>query len=341
MSAPQQSGPSAPPAAQILQLATGYWLSRALYIAAHLGIADLLKDGPKSASELAAATATNADALYRILRALASVGVFAEAGERQFALTPLSETLRRDAPDSIRAMVLFTGDRLHWSIYGEMLYSVQTGKPAFDHVYGKRPFEYLSEHPEDARVFDEAMTSLSVAANAAIAEAYDFSAFGTILDAGGGNGALLAAILKKYPQPRGILYDLPHVIEHARKKALLPAERSETIAGSFFEHVPSGAGAYLLKHIIHDWDDASAVQIFRICRRAMSDSSKLLVLEMIVPSGSEPAFVKFLDLEMLVLPGGRERTEDEYRQLLASSGFRLTRVIPTHSPVSVIEAEPV
>lgn len=340
MSSQPQMSPQIPPAAQVLNIASGYWLSRALDAAVHLRIADLLHDGPKSSEELAAAAKAHPDALYRALRALASIGIFEETAPRVFAQTPLSETLR-DTPGSARAMTVFLGNSTHWKIFEHMLYSVQTGQPAFDRVFGMRPFDYLTQHPDDAREFDEAMTSHSAMANAAIVEAYDFSSFRTIMDIGGGNGGLLAAILGRYPQPRGILFDLPHVIAHAREKGLLPEGRAEMAGGSFFEHVPGGADAYMFKHIIHDWDPASCHRILQTCRRAMSPGSKLLLLEMVVPPGNQPSFAKILDLEMLVFPGGQERTEEEYRSLLAGAGFCLHRIVPTHSPVSIIEADPV
>jgi hypothetical protein len=339
---PRTEGTGAPaPAAQVLQIASGYWLSRAVYVAAQLGIADLVKDGARSATDLAAATQTDPGALYRLLRALASVGVFAESGERRFVQTPLSETLLRDGNGSIRGMVLFLGDHLHWSIYEQLLYSVRTGKRAFDHVLGQAPFEYLSQHPEDARVFDEGMTSLSSTSSAAVAEAYDFSSFRTIMDLGGGNGALLAAILGKYPHLRGILFDSDHVIERARQAGVLKPGQCEMVHGDFFRSIPSGAEAYLFKHVIHDWDDEHALKVLQNCRRAIPDLGKLLIAEMIVPPGNDPAFVKLLDLEMLMLPGGLERTEEEFRRLLAAASFRLTRVVPTKAEISVLEAVPI
>lgn len=320
-------------------MAFGYVVSRCVYCVAKLGIADLLREGPRSAVDLAAATSTNADALYRTLRALASTGMFIETEPRVFALTPLAEPLRSDAPDSIRAMVLFVGDHMHWSVYGQMSYSIQTGKAAFDHAMGQPPFQYLAGHPEDAKVFDDAMTAHSAPQRAAIIEAYDFGQFGTVADIGGGHGHLLAAILEANPGTRGILFDLPHAIEHARAKELLPAGRCELVTGDFFQQVPA-ADAYIVKHIIHDWDDDSALQILAACRRAIPDSGKLLIAEMILPGMNEPGFAKLLDIEMMLIPGGRERTIDEYAALLASAGFRMTRVIPTHSSVALIESEP-
>ena len=321
-------------------MAFGYAVSRCVYYAAKLGIADLLAPGSRSAADLAAATKTNEDALYRTLRAMASTGMFTEIEPRVFALTPLAEPLRSDAADSIRAMVLFLGDHVHASVYGQMGYTLETGNRAFDHVFGQVPFEYLSSHPEDAKIFDDAMTAHSASQNGPIVQAYDFGQFGTIADIGGGNGHLLAAILEAFPKTRGILFDLPLTIERAKAKSLLPAGRCEFAAGSFFEQVPP-ADAYVMKHIIHDWDDDPARQILAACRRGIRPNGKLLIAEMILPGMNEPGFAKLLDIEMLLIPGGRERTAGEYSALLASAGFRLTRVVPTHSSVVIIECDPV
>ena len=321
-------------------MAFGYVVSRLVYCAAKLGIADLLREGPKSAANLAAATNTNEDALFRALRALAGAGMFMETEPRVFALTPLARPLCSDAPDSIRSMVLFVGDHMHWRVYAEMPHSLETGQRAFDRAMGLPPFEYLAQHPEDAKVFDDAMTAHSAPQKSAIVSAYDFGHFETICDIGGGQGHLLAAILEAYPCTRGILFDLPHAIEHARLKALLPADRSELVAGDFFEQVPA-ADAYVIKHIIHDWDDDSARRILATCRRAINTHGKLLIIELVLSGMNEPGFAKLLDIEMMLIPGGRERTIDEYGALLESAGFRITRVIPTVVPVVVIEAEAV
>ena len=262
-------------------MAFGYVVSRCVYYAAELGIADLLRDGPRSAADLAAETKTDADALYRTLRALASIGMFMETEPRVFALTPLAEPLRSDIPDSIRAMVRFIGDHMHCSVYNQMQYTLETGNRAFDHVFGQAPFEYLMQHPKDAKVFDDAMTSHSAAQNVAVVQAYDFGQFGTVADIGGGHGHLLAAILRAYPETRGILFDLPHAIEHARAKSLLPPDRAEFVVGSFFEELPR-ADAYVFKHIIHDWDDEPAVKILSACRRAIPAHGRLLLAEKVL-----------------------------------------------------------
>ena len=320
-------------------MAFGYVLSRCVYCVTQLGIADLLQQGPRSAADLASASNSNADALARTLGALTSVGMFTETEPGVFGLTALAEPLRKDAPDSVRAMVLFLGDHLHWPVYEQLPYSIRTGKRAFDHVFGQPPFEYLATHPEDAKRFDDAMTSHSAPQQVALLEAYDFGQFATIADIGGGQGHLLAGILNKYPGVRGILFDMPHSIEHAHAMGLLPVDRCEFMTGDFFKEVPP-ADAYVVKHIIHDWDDDQSRQIVAACRRSIRPGGKLLIVEMILPGPNEPGFAKLLDIEMLIFPGGRERTADEYAALLASAGFRMTRVVPTRSSVAIIEAEP-
>jgi hypothetical protein len=265
-----------------------YSLSRCVYVAAKLGIADLLAAGRKTADDLAVATETYADALYRMLRALASNGVFIETEPRVFGLTPLVETLRDDAPESIRAVVLFWGDHMHESVYAELEYSIRTGKRAFDHVFGPPPFEYLKDHPEDAAVFNRAMSSFSSAQIPAIVEAYDFGRFGSVADIGGGLGHLVRGILDHNAGLRGILFDLPETVAHAKD---LPADRCSIVPGSFFDSVPA-ADAYVLKHIIHDWDDESSRRILENCRRSISPNGRLLTIEMILPPMNEPGFAK-------------------------------------------------
>ena len=341
MSSQPETVPEPPPLARIYQLATGYRISRALCVVTQLGIADLLKDGPKSAEALAAATQSNPDALFRVLRALASLGVFALAGSRKFALTPLSGILRSDVPGSVRGLTLFLAGDPHWDVYKELGYSVRTGEPAFDRVFGQSAWEYFSDHPEVSLLVDQVMALGSGLSGPAIAQAYDFSKFETIMDVGGGNGALLAAVLNKHSKPRGIVFDLPHAIEHARAAGMLPEGRGELIAGDFFQTIPPGADAYLFKNIIHDWPDDKAREILQHCRRAISSSGKLLLMEGVLPSDNSPHPLQVADLEMLVMHAGRERTEEEFRKLLADSGFRMDRLIPTKSMVSIIEASPV
>lgn len=327
-----------PPQAQMAQMLTGYWVSQALYAAAKLGIPDLLVEGARSADDLAGATKTHAPSIYRLLRALASVGVFAEDGEGRFALTPMAECLRSDVTGSQRSLAIMNGEE-HYRSWGELLYSVRTGAPAFDHLYGMPVFDFLSRNPEQAAVFDEAMVGVHGRETAAMLDAYDFSGIGTLADVGGGNGSLLTAVLQKYPTMRGILFDLEGVAGRATAnlRAAGLSDRCEVLSGSFFDSVPSGADAYLMRHIIHDWDDERATRILRNVHRAMQPDGKLLLVEGIIPPANEPAFGKLLDLTMLVIPGGKERTEDEYRKLYADCGFDLTRVVPTAAEVSVIE----
>ncbi len=319
-------------------LITGYWVSQAIYAAAKFGIADHLEDGPRSVDELAATTSTDPDALYRLLRALASRGIFSEVKERQFALTPLAEALRSNVPGSKKALALMSGDE-QFRAWADIEYSIRTGKMAFDKVFGKPVFEYLGEHPEKAKIFDAAMVGIHGRESDGIAAAYDFSKINVVADIGGGNGSQLIGLLTKCPHLKGILFDLPHVIERAKEgiAAAGLAGRCELVAGSFFEGVPSGADAYLMRHIIHDWDDEKSLTILRNCHKVMSADSKLLVVESVIPPGNEPFYGKFLDLVMLLIPGGKERTQAEYRKLFKQGGFELSRILPTESEVSVVE----
>jgi SAM-dependent methyltransferase len=330
------------PQEHVVRLASGYWHTQAIYVAAKLGVADLLQDAPKTAEELAPGTQTHPRALYRLLRALASLGIFAEDEQRRFALTPMAECLRSDAPGSVRSLAIIRGE-WQYEAWGQLLHSIHTGECAFEKLYGQPLFDYLAAHPEKGKLFDEAMTGVHGRETAAMLDAYDFSATGVLADVGGGNGEVIASILKRYPTMRGVLFDQPSVIDRSRRNldAAGLAGRCDAVAGNFFESVPSGADTYLLRHIIHDWDDEKSVAILRNCRAAMKPNGKLLIVEGIVPPGNEPALSKFFDLAMMVLPGGMERTEDEYRQLFAASGFALVRIVPTKSWISVIEGAPV
>ncbi len=330
-----------PPSVAMLQMISGFWISRALYIVAKLGLADHLRDKHKTADELAAATGTHAPSLYRVLRALSSVGVFVEDDKRGFALTPLSETLRTDVPGSLRAFTTVELGEEHYPAWGELLHSVKTGEIAFDHAFGMPVWKFFEQNPENAKTFNDAMTGLTLAVNDAVLSSYDFSSISKIIDVGGGHGSLIASILKANPQMKGVLFDAPSVAEGAQSRIEVEgvADRCEVVAGDFFQSVPGGGDAYILKWIIHDWDDERSITILRNCHRAMTENGKLLLVEAVVPRGSEPHFSKFIDLNMLVMTGGRERTENEYRMLLEASGFKLTRIIPTESPMSVIEGE--
>ena len=322
------------------QMISGYWISQAIYAAAKFGIADQLNDGPKTVEELAGATTTNPDALYRLLRALASVGIFAERESRHFSLTPLAEPLRTDVAGSKRALALMMGDE-QFRAWAEIEYSIRTGKIAFDKVFGKPVFDYLGEHPDKARIFDAAMVGIHGRETSAVLSAYDFSRIGVVADIGGGNGSQITELLQKHPRMKGILFDLPHVIERANERIQASGllDRCQLVSGSFFEAVPEGADAYVMRHVIHDWDEEKSLTILRNCHRAMSSASKLLVIESVIPPGNEPFHGKFLDLQMLLIPGGKERTENEYRTLFERAGFELTRIVPTGTEVSIVEGK--
>lgn len=329
-----------PPAMQMMQMITGCWVSQSIYAAARLGIADQLKTGPKSYTELATLTGSHAPSVYRLMRALASVGVFAETEVGIFTLTPLSHCLRSDVPESIRDVSVVMGDPEHYGSWGNILHSVQTGQSGFENIYGKNVFEYYAENPEPAAAFDRAMSSFSSLEITAVVNEFDFSGIETLVDVAGGQGYLLLAILAANPTLQGILFDQPDVIDRAKSfVAAQPASsRCQLSAGNFFESVPQGADAYMLKHVIHDWDDPRSIVILKRCYEAMLKNGRVLLVEQVIPSGNAPSLGKLLDVNMLVMcPGGKERTADEYRDLLAAAGFRLTRIVPTSGLVSVIE----
>jgi hypothetical protein len=329
-----------PPEAVLTQMIFGKWVAMALSVAAKLRLADALASGPQPVADLAEKTGTHPPSLYRVLRALASVGVFAEDADGRFRQTPLSEVLRSDVPGSMRAVADYCGADWSWRPWGRLLDSVRTGKTAFDEVFGEQAFEYLAKHPDESAVFNEGMTGFSMQESPAVAEAYDFSPFGTVVDVGGGHGHLLCTILKKYPGPKGVVFDSPHVAEGATPRIAEAglADRCRAEGGDFFKAVPPG-DAYVMKHIIHDWPDDRSTMILRNCRKAANSGAKLILVEMVIPPGNGPSPGKLLDLEMLVIASGKERTEAEYAELLAGAGWRLTRVVPTRSPTSVIEGE--
>jgi O-methyltransferase domain/Dimerisation domain len=331
-----------PPAAQLIHMGTSYWVSRVVYAAAKLDLADRLAAGPKSAAELAPETGTHAPSLHRLMRTLAMLGILTERDALRFALTPLGEALRTGAPGSARATVLTLGGHMCWRAWEEFMYSIETGKTGFEKAFGVPVFDYLARNPEEASLFSETMIGVHGAEPAAVAAAYDFSGFATVADVGGASGNLLAAILGRHAGPRGVLFDLPHVVRDAPAlfEARGVADRMSIEAGSFFETVPKGADVYVLSHIIHDWSEDQCRTILGHCRRAMKPSSRLLIVEMVLPPGDTPHPGKMLDMTMLVMPGGQERTEPEYARLLGTAGFRMTRVVPTESAVSVVEAVP-
>jgi hypothetical protein len=336
---PTQSHAELPPAARLTEMIFGFMISQAIAVAANLGIADLLGDGPKHIDELARRAGAHSGALYRLMRALASVGVFAEEGERRFRLSALAEPLRADAPGSLRAFSMYMSAGYHMNAWGELLYSVRHGAPAFDYLNRSGVFEYFQRNPADAEIFNNAMTSLSSSVAEPIVSAYDFSGISKLVDVGGGHGYLLCSVLRRYPRMSGILYDAESVTRGAtsvvRQQGV--GDRCELAAGDFFQSVPAGADAYMMKHIIHDWDDEKSARVLGNCHRAMDPKGRVLVIEMVVPEGNVPSPSKLLDLEMLLFLRGYERTEKEFRALFRSAGFELTRVVPTETPYSIIE----
>jgi hypothetical protein len=334
---------SAPPLhAQLIQMGTGYWISAIVYAAAKLGLADQLAAGPKSAAELAGPARVHAPSLHRLMRTLASLGILTEGDAQRFALTPLGEALKNGAPGSARGTLIAFGNPPFWRAFEEISYSVETGKTGFEKALGKPIFDYLALHPEEASYFSEAMVGFHGGEPPAVAAAYDFSPFKTVVDVGGATGNMLAAILTRHAGPRGVLFDRPHVVRDA--PALLQArgvsERVTIEAGDFFTTVPAGGDAYLFSHIIHDWNEDQCLTILGHCRTAINPDGRLLIVETVLPAGDTPHPGKVLDIVMLVIPGGQERTEAEYAALLRKAGFRLTRVVPTASAVSVVEAVP-
>jgi hypothetical protein len=325
-----------PPQVQMMQFILGKWISKPIHVVAKLGIADMVADGPKSIDELAYMSKTHAPSLYRVMRALASVGIFSERGERCFELTPMAECLKRGAMRSIALM--FNSD-WHDRAWGHLLYSVRTGRVGFDKAYGMPIFDWLEEHPHAAELYHEANAVKAVTAHRAIIDAYDLSGITTLTDVGGGHGALMAEILEAYPVMKGVIAEVPVVVKGAegfiRTRGL--DARCQVVACDFFEGIPPGSDAYLMSHILHDWNDSKCQRILKNCHTAMKPGTTLLVVESLIPPGNEFSIAKLLDLEVFVMGGGRERTEGEFRYLFESSGFTLSRVIPTQESVSVIE----
>jgi SAM-dependent methyltransferase len=321
---------------QLSKQMIGGWITQAIYVAAELRIADLLAEGQRTAEELAEDTNTHGDALYRVLRALASVGIFTEDAQGRFSLTPLADYLRGNTPDSLRSFGIMAGAELYQS-WGNMLHSVRTGEPGFQKTFGAPFFQYMTDHPERHAIYDAAMMVHGIAETEPMLDAYDFSAFRTVADIGGGNGRMLAAILERHPSVEGILFDLPAVVDRSQTiiSGLGLSERCKIVGGDFFASVPN-ADAYVLRHIIHDWDDDDAVSILRSCLKAMNPGGRILLVETVIPPMDEPCFGKWLDLMMLIV-GGRERTEEQYRQLFSRAGLSLNRIVSTAHEVSVIE----
>lgn len=331
--------PGLPPPVQLFLMSEGVVVSTALSLAAELGIADLLAAGPRSSEELAQTTSTHARSLHRVLRLLSSVGVFTEVQPGRFALTPLGECLRTGVPGSMRSWLRMVGLKVWFHTYGDALHSLRTGEPAFARSVGEEFFDYLASHPAESEIFNAAMSDFGQGVAAAVVQGYDFSAVDTAVDVGGGNGSFISAILRANPRMTGILFDLPLVAESARTSIAAAglAKRCVVASGDFFTSIPAGGDAYVLRWIIHDWDHDRALTILRNCRDAMKRTGRLLVVETVIPAGDEPHPGKLVDFVMLTALGGQERTAEEYAQLLDEAGFQLKRIVPTASPMSVIE----
>jgi hypothetical protein len=333
------------PFTALMRMMRGFQMTQLIYVAAKLGIADLIADGTKRSSDLADATGTHAPSLYRVLRALASVGIFAEDEQGRFGLTPLAQALRTGVPGSLRGAVLYNGDPVFQRVWGDLLHTVTTGENGFEHLYGMGAWAYREQNADLNAHFNAFMTEITGQDAEAIAAAYDFSGIKKLVDIGGGQGILIAAILQANPTLHGVVFDLPHVISGAQPvlSAAGVADRCELVTGDFFAELPEDlkSDGYILKSVIHDWDDADSLLILKNCRRAIQPQGKLLLVEHVIPVGNTPHPGKLSDINMLVVLGGKERTEAEYRILLADAGFRLTRIIPTQRGRSIIEAVPV
>jgi hypothetical protein len=324
------------------RLVNGYQATQAIHVAATLGIADLLCDGPRTSADLAAQTATHAPSLHRVLRAVAALGVLREQDDGRFALTEIGECLRSDAPEPVGGWAAFVGLPSHFAAWANLLHAVRTGESAFRSAHGETVWEYRARHPEEGAIFDRAMTDVTQRANRHLLEAHDFARFGSVVDVGGGHGALLASLLGAHPHMRGVVFDQPHVVAGARAvlEAAGVADRCDAVGGSFFDAVPAGADAYVLKAILHDWDDEDAVRILRSCRDAIAADGAVLVVERELGGPNENPDGKLSDLNMMVGPGGLERTREEFADLLADGGFALQRTVPTAIGLSVFEARP-
>lgn len=325
---------------KLVELASAHIVSRAIHVAARIGVADYLVHGPCHIDDLALKTQTNLDALYRLLRLLASHGIFYEDEFMNFSLTPLAQLLVSGHPESLQAWLAHhDGDEVRWRSYGHMEYSIQTGKPAFNNIFGQGYFDFISQDLNMAKFFDEGMRNLSEKEEQHIVACYDFSSFASIVDIGGGKGGLLSGIIKKHPTISGIVYDLPHV-EKSAQLYLFEQGCGTTItfeSGSFFDAVPSGCDVYILKRILHDWDDELCIKILSNCRKAMKADSKLLIIEAIVAPKNVRDFAKDIDVAMLVLFGGKERTQQAWEQLLHAAGLQLLSIKHTQSMVSILE----
>lgn len=321
----------------LIRMITGYWITQAIHVAAEFGIADRLAQGPQTVEQLAARDGLHADPLYRVLRALASMGIFTECADRTFALTPLAERLQSDAPGSQRAFARMMGAEMYQA-WGNLRVAVQSGEEPFKTAFGRPVFQYMLENPDRHAIFDALMTGVHDPETVPMIDAYDFASADTVVDVGGGNGLALDTILRRHHHLQGILFDLPPVADRAREKFSRNglAGRIQVVGGDFFERVPEGGDIYLMRHVIHDWPDDPSIAILRHCRDAMKPGGRVVLGEFVVPPADEPGFGKWLDLMMVVI-GGRERTEAEYRTLYERAGLRLNRIVPTAHEISLIE----
>jgi O-methyltransferase domain/Dimerisation domain len=332
---------TAPAHVGILAILNGFYVAGAVSCLAQLGIPDLVEASPQSAPELAAQIGLDPQALYRLLRATASVGVLSEAPDGKFSQTPSSAVLRSNATPSLRAFATMTGREWHTRGWSRLEYCVCTGKPAMEQNYGVPIFEFFKQHPDEARIFNDAMTELSMIDAPAVAEAYNFDGIRNIVDIAGGHGLLLATILQLNPHLQGILFEMPHVLEGAKSGPLMPVmDRCTLASGDMFSSVPAGADVYIMKHIIHDWPDDRCAQLLSACRKGVNSGGKLLVVDTVIQPGNDFSTGKFLDLQMMIFPSGCERTEKQFHALFAAAGWRLNRIIPTAAQDSIVEGVP-
>jgi hypothetical protein len=328
----------------MLERIAAYWQSQLVFVAAKLGIADVLVDGPLTVEEIAIRVGAYAPHLKRVLRALASLGIFAADPHGRFHLNRLAQTLRSDHPESLRNFALMMVDDYNWSAWSALEHTVRTGSSAFEHVHGAAAFPWMREHPDKEKMFAASMASLSAMENAAVARSYAFGKLERIVDVGGGHGHLLAAILRSYVKLRGVLFDQPQVIQEAAHEGIVTSPdiggRCELTGGDFFQSVPAGADAYVMKYIIHDWDDERCVRLLGKCREAMPSGGRVLVVDHVVAPGNRFDWGKLLDINMMVMLGSKERTKEEFRQLFSRSGLRLKRVVRTGTSLGILEALP-
>jgi hypothetical protein len=326
----------------MMQLLNGSHIAGAVSCLAQLGIPDLVEAGPRSAEDLASQIGAHPRALYRLMRATASVGVLSEGLDGKFSETPMSAVLRSNGKPSLRDLAIMGGREWHGRGWAHLEYCVRTGNPAPNQIYGKHMFKYFEENPEEAQIFNGAMTSLSAIDSPAVAEAYSFDEIHSLVDVAGGHGLLLATIMARNPHLKGTLYEEAHVVEGAKHGPLKPLmERCTMVSGDMFSSVPAGADAYIMKHIIHDWPDELCLKILKACRNAVNPGGKLLVVDSVIQPGDDFSPAKFLDLQMLIFPGGCERTEKQFRELFAAAGWQLIRILPTASVESIVEGVPV